>query len=165
MKLPRKPAGNPAFSSSSKPTSNIQRRRLASTLLKQNYRPLRLLVIIENPTNLTIVTSMLTSLKMKSDQVDNAPDALHLLMSRSYDVVFMERSMREMNGLEIATWLRSSPGCLNHRTPIVELSAVDTWQDADRRKAAGIQDALGNHIHIEDLAAIINKWIQIEPTS
>ena len=91
--------------------------------------PKRFLIVDDSPSNLKILTSMLTK-KIGAASVEravNGQEAVTKAMSQEYDVIFMDRQMPVMGGFE-ATQVLQSQGC---SVPIIGVTGDASEQDIE----------------------------------
>ena len=88
--------------------------------------------------------------------VDNGLQALDAVKSNVYDVILMDISMPEMDGVEATRCLRRLEGP-ESRVPIIALTANAMTGDREKFLAAGMTDYLSKPIHIKSLLAAIER--------
>jgi signal transduction histidine kinase/DNA-binding response OmpR family regulator/HPt (histidine-containing phosphotransfer) domain-containing protein len=120
--------------------------------------PLRLLVAEDVPVNQQMMRVMLSRMAYVADFADNGKEALIALERRSFDLVFMDMQMPEMDGLECASEInRRYPG---KRPTIIALTANVTAEDERTCRAAGMDDFLTKPIKALDLRNCLERWGQ-----
>lgn len=112
-------------------------------------RPLRILVAEDNPINQRVASNLLHRLGHSVQLVANGCEALAAASTAAYDVIFMDRHMPEMDGLEAATQLRRN----GIKTYIIALTASALAEDRDRCIDAGMNDYLPKPITLDRLRA------------
>ena len=113
-------------------------------------RPLRLLVVEDNETNLLVATSTLQKFAIAPDIARNGLEAVEAVKRSNYDVIFMDVQMPEMDGLEATRVIRALPG-REAKTPIIALTANTMASDIERCRAAGMSAHLGKPFRGNDL--------------
>jgi CheY-like chemotaxis protein/HPt (histidine-containing phosphotransfer) domain-containing protein len=104
-------------------------------------RPLRMLLVEDNKTNQLVASKMLQGLGYTVDIAGNGFEAVAACTATSYDVVFMDVMMPEMDGLSATKAIRKlpPPHCDPH---IIALTAVVQKEDRDLCLDAGMNDFL-----------------------
>ncbi|MEI6207947.1 MAG: PAS domain S-box protein [Desulfuromonadales bacterium] len=77
--------------------------------------------------------------------------------NNTYDMVFMDIQMPEMNGYEAATAIRQVKGELE--LPIIAMTAHAFSEERDRCLAAGMNDHIAKPIDPDKLYSVILKWL------
>jgi CheY-like chemotaxis protein len=123
-------------------------------------QPLRnsLLVVEDNPLNLLIINRFLTSLGYRFDTVENGIDCLQLLAVNTYDLVLTDIALPGMNGLEIATKIRTLPN-VKRNIPIIAMTANADLAATEKFQVAGINDLLAKPFSRFNLKCCIEKWL------
>ena len=129
--------------------------------LKAMSRPVRVLVVEDNATNLLVVKSVLEKYSITPDVAGNGLEAIEAVRHKTYDVVLMDVHMPEMGGLEATKAIRSLSGAMA-RVPIVALTANAFANDMAECAAAGMNAHIGKPFRKEELIVVIAQAIQGE---
>jgi two-component system response regulator QseB len=91
--------------------------------------------------------------------VDHAPDGqagLHLALSRSYEVIVLDRGLPAIDGLDLLRRLRGR----GVRTPVLVLTAYDSVADRVEGLDSGAQDYLGKPFDVDELLARLRALVR-----
>lgn len=122
----------------------------ASTEMRTT-RPLQILVAEDNVTNQIVIRTLLERLEHHVHVVENGRKALEAATSSSFDLVLMDLSMPEMDGLEATRRIREAGIMI----PVLALTAHAGPEEAERCRAAGIDGLLSKPIRRQTLAAAL----------
>ena len=111
---------------------------------------LRILLAEDNPTNTYVATEMLTDAGHEVRHACNGREAVVASLEELFDVILMDVSMPEMNGVEAASAIRCS-GTASARVPIIALTAHAVPGDEQRFLNAGMTAYLTKPIRREIL--------------
>lgn len=103
--------------------------------------PLRILLVEDNQINRLVAREMLQKSGHRVIEAHDGREGVHLAGLQSYDVILMDISMPDMDGVEATRHIRASDGP-NRATPIIALTAHALPEDTRRFLAAGITEAL-----------------------
>jgi signal transduction histidine kinase/CheY-like chemotaxis protein len=104
---------------------------------------LRVLVAEDNPVNQRVVQGMLRACQCEVVLANNGREAVEAWGRGSFDVVFMDVQMPEMDGFEAVAAIRAAEASAQRlRVPIVALTAHAMAGDAERCLAAGMDGYL-----------------------
>ena len=120
----------------------------------------RVLVAEDNPVNQLVIETMLEDLDCDVSVAENGIEAVELLKTETFDIVFMDCQMPEMDGYE-ATRLAREHG---HSLPIVAVTANTLAGDRTLCMDAGMNDYLPKPITDEMLEVMLNKWLGAQPS-
>jgi two-component system, sensor histidine kinase and response regulator len=87
--------------------------------------------------------------------------------TRPYDVVLMDCHMPELDGFAATAAIRraEAQGDYGRRTPIVALTADALVGDAEKCRAAGMDDHLAKPLTRERLATVVERWVPADAAS
>jgi two-component system, OmpR family, response regulator QseB len=91
--------------------------------------------------------------------LDHAPDGqagLHLALSRTYDVIVLDRGLPAIEGLDLLRRLRAR----GIRTPVLVLTAYDAVADRVEGLDSGAQDHLGKPFDVDELLARLRALVR-----
>jgi signal transduction histidine kinase/DNA-binding response OmpR family regulator len=117
----------------------------------------RALVVEDDPTNQYVARRMLELLACHVDIAPSGPAALSLLASRTYDIVYLDCQMPDMDGYEVARRIRAQPALAE--LPLVGLTAYAMRHDRQKCLDAGMNDYLSKPCSCEQLDATLQRWL------
>jgi PAS domain S-box-containing protein len=120
----------------------------------------RVLLAEDNITNQKVAVGILKKLGVSADAVASGAEAIRALETIPYDLVLMDVQMPEMDGLAATGRIRD-PGSavLNHRIPVIAVTAHAMQGDRERCLSAGMDDYLTKPVKIDAVAGILEKWL------
>ena len=116
----------------------------------------RVLVVEDNLTNQMIAKGILEKLGCRVDVAANGLEAIDAIGHRAYDMVLMDISMPELDGVEATRRIRRLPPPTG-RVPIVALTANVLRGDHDDYLKAGMNDCVTKPIVKAKLVAVLAK--------
>ncbi len=117
---------------------------------------LRVLLAEDNVTNQLVAVSNLERMGCNVDIVSNGLEAVEAAGARPFDVILMDVSMPEMDGIAATREIRRREGH-NADTPIIALTAYALDEDRQRVLAAGMNDLVSKPVSRPDLARAIAR--------
>jgi len=121
----------------------------------------RLLVVDDDPVNLTVARAMLHSLGHTVDLARDGSEAVAKARHRRYDAIFMDLQMPKMDGLEATASIRSLPGYQD--TPILALTANCSDEIRQECQRYGFQGFLSKPIAAAALWTAASRWLKLTP--
>jgi len=125
--------------------------------LKTDSSDLRILVAEDNEVNQRLVRLMLERLNQSADVVSNGIQALQAAQQKSYDLIFMDVQMPEMDGLEATRRIRATLPTMA-QPYIVALTANAMRGDREVCLAAGMNDYLSKPVQLGDLRRLLEVF-------
>ena len=83
----------------------------------------KVLAVDDNESNLLVVRKLLRDTKVELDTVGSGAAALEMTLQKSYDVIFMDHLMPEMDGIECFHKIREQIGGMSKGSKVVALTA------------------------------------------
>jgi signal transduction histidine kinase/DNA-binding response OmpR family regulator len=149
-----------------KATANINKNAGALSqvrlYLEQNYRNdanQKILLVEDNPTNQLLIEQQINALGYLVDIAQNGKQGLELMESGQYCLILTDCSMPIMDGYEMTKNIRNSEQESNRRIPIIAITANALQEDQERCLQSGMDDYLAKPVLLNDLNAIISKWL------
>ncbi len=122
---------------------------------------LKILLAEDNEINRMVVKSFLESSNLELICAHNGKEAFNLAKRAEFDLILMDVSMPEMDGVEATVSIRAFEESHGHpETPIICLTAHAMDEDRERFLQAGMNDYLSKPIQKERLLEKINQWKQ-----
>jgi len=122
-------------------------------------RPLRVLLVEDNPVNQLVAKGMLAKLGCQVQLATQGAEALELLEQDEFDLVLMDCNMPVMDGYEASRRIRQSGRWPD--LPIVALTANAMPEERERCRAAGMNDYLAKPFRREELLALVDHWVPV----
>jgi two-component system, sensor histidine kinase len=119
----------------------------------------RILLAEDNLVNQQVALVMLASLKSRVDVANNGREAIEAHSRGSYEVIFMDCQMPEVDGYEATRAIREQEKKSNlPRVPIIALTAHAMQGDYEKCLAAGMDDYLTKPFTMEQLFSSLRRW-------
>ncbi len=109
----------------------------------------QLLLIEDDPTLVMLLSQLLAEEGYALDVARDGQRGLHLALTRTYDVVILDRGLPVLDGIDLLTRLRST----GFTTPVLILSALSNPADRVRGLDAGAEDYLSKPFNVDELLA------------
>lgn len=122
--------------------------------------PCRILVVEDSPLNQMLVTAILAQAGHRADTANNGLEAVMAAQAGGYDLILMDLSMPEMDGLTATRLLRELPGPAG-RVPVVAMTADTEEADRIRCQNAGMNDHVAKPVDRLLLLETVEKWLRI----
>lgn len=118
-------------------------------------RPLRLLLVEDNPVNRELVRALLAPFDVEITEAHNGREGLDAVRAERFDLVLMDMQMPVMDGL---TATRAIRRLHTHQPPIIAMTANVLPDQIQRCLEAGVDDHLGKPINTAALLACLDRW-------
>lgn len=119
----------------------------------------RVLLVEDNPINQKIALLMLEKIGCNVDVAANGIEALKALQLFSYDVIFMDCQMPEMDGYEATRRIRKLPRPISE-IPIIALTANAFKEDQAKCIDAGMNDFVTKPVESSTLEGKLNRYLK-----
>ena len=119
---------------------------------------LSVLVAEDNAVNQRLILRLLEKRGHRVTVASNGRDALDATGRESFDLVFMDLQMPEMDGFEATATIRARERGTGAHLPIVALTAHAMKGDREKCLAGGMDDYLTKPIQPPELEALLERW-------
>ncbi len=120
----------------------------------------RILMVEDNGTNQKVLLAMLARHGLEADLAATGREAVAILQSRRYDLVFMDIQMPFMDGLEATRRIREREAVAGFSpVPIIAMTALAMTGDGEKCIRAGMNDYLTKPLSFSLLRTILEKWL------
>jgi CheY-like chemotaxis protein len=139
-------------------------RTTPATVEPDRLRPssCRVLVAEDNPVNQQVIVAMLRRLGLDPTVVEDGQAAVNATAEQRFDLVLMDCQMPILDGFEATREIRARAS--SDRPWIVAVTANAMAGDAERCRAAGMDDYVSKPISIEALRRVAAPWLK-EPAA
>jgi len=139
-----------------------QSRKAASNTGKFTAENAHVLVVDDNTVNLSLMKGLFKRTQMNVDLADSGRKALDLCMEKSYDIIFMDHMMPEMDGVETLHLLRKDMSNPNHDTIVVALTANAVAGCREQYLGYGFDDYFSKPIQADKLDDLLIRLLPKE---
>ena len=129
--------------------------------LGTNHRgkPIRILLAEDNSTNQLVTKTMLGKVGYRVDVVSNGLEAVKAVNDLPYDVILMDVSMPEMDGLQATQKIRSFKS-RKANIPIIAMSAHAMPQEIEKFFSIGMSDFIAKPANKKDILTVLDRWVR-----
>ena len=120
-----------------------------------------ILIVDDNPVNLTVASGLLEPLKMNIDTATSAAEAIDVIHNVKYDLIFMDHMMPEVDGVEATHIIRQLVPSYND-VPILALSANAVGSAREMFISEGMNDFVAKPIDLKEIVSKLRKWLPKE---
>jgi PAS domain S-box-containing protein len=150
---------------SSGQSNRFQTRTLERIPQEQFCNQSKVLLAEDNPVLQELAMRQLRRLGLVVDVVANGKEAVAAVAKTSYDLIFMDCQMPEMDGFEATTVIREEEAKTGEHKLIIALTASAMDSDRARCLERGMDDYLSKPVRLRQLIEIIEKWNPLEQTN
>ncbi|WP_051310812.1 transporter substrate-binding domain-containing protein [Zooshikella ganghwensis] len=115
------------------------------------------LLVEDNDINQQVAKELLEGMGLTVTIAGNGLEAINAVKQKTFDLVFMDIQMPEMDGYQATTYLRNDPEY--QQLPIVAMTAHAMAGDKERCIAAGMDDHLPKPLDPDALAQVVSYWL------
>ena len=119
----------------------------------------RVLVVEDNPVNAMVVRAMLERIGYQSEHACSGLEALQFVSRQTYDLIFMDMMMPEMDGVEATRAIRSL--VLEKQPYIVAFTANVLAEDRALCLAAGMNAFIGKPVSLSDVETCLSEFERV----
>lgn len=120
-----------------------------------------ILIVDDNPINLTVACGIIEPLGMQVDTATGALETIEKVKKIKYDIVFMDHMMPEVDGIETTHIIRRLIVGYED-VPIIALTANAIGGTKEMFLREGMNDFVAKPIEMTDIVAAIRRWLPNE---
>ncbi|MEM6807045.1 MAG: response regulator, partial [Bacteroidota bacterium] len=121
--------------------------------------PLRIMVAEDNMINQTVIEGILEKMGFDIELADNGREAVDKLEEKSFDLIFMDIQMPELDGLSATKEIINRYG--NEKRPVIIAMTANAMAGVrEQYLAAGMDDYISKPFKLQDLEKAISYWGQ-----
>jgi signal transduction histidine kinase/ActR/RegA family two-component response regulator len=127
-----------------------------SVLVNANEKPLRILIVDDNPLNLLMLSGLLRKLGHQVEQAESGRAAVGMAAEMRFDLVFMDAMMPDMDGLAAANMIRAQG--LGKSLPRIVVATADVMLGSrEKYLAQGFDGYISKPFNKSALQAILDS--------
>lgn len=120
----------------------------------------KILVVDDNKMNIKVLKGLLKQNKVQPDEAMSGKECLALTEQNTYDLIFLDHMMPEMDGIETLHAMKEKKLCEN--TPVIMLTANAIAGDRERYLAEGFDDFVSKPVMPQALNEVLLKYLPEE---
>ncbi|WP_029319143.1 response regulator [Butyrivibrio sp. AE3004] len=137
--------------------NDVKNRYMKGTHMENNAS--RVLIVDDMPINRMILSSLLASKGVLSDQVESGRECLDICKEKSYDLILMDHRMPEMDGVDTFLALRKEFEKRGVNTPVICHTTEEGRTNINLYKASGFADVLIKPIDPKQLYEVLMTYL------
>lgn len=122
----------------------------------------RILVVDDVPINRKVVEQLLKETQIRIDTAESGEECLRQIQKQSYDIIFLDHMMPQMDGVETLKEMRKMLGNPNQKTPVIMLTANAILGAKEEYLKAGFTDYISKPVQGQALEAVVKKYLPAE---
>jgi len=142
-----------------RPTKETSPALVTRHSLREISNHLRILLVEDNAVNQVLAARLLEKRGHSVIVAGNGKEALAALEKQSFDLVFMDIQMPEMDGFEATAAIRGKEKRSGNHLPVIAMTAHAMVGDRERCLAAGMDDYLTKPIRPEELTGLLARYL------
>ncbi|MGN0670176.1 MAG: ATP-binding protein, partial [Oscillospiraceae bacterium] len=119
----------------------------------------RILVVDDVKLNIDVLKGLLKSTRVRVDAAYSGIECLGLVQKNSYDLIFMDHVMPEMDGVQTFQYMKKLVDCPNHNVPVIALTANAMAGAKDEYTALGFADYLAKPVQSDKLEQLLMQYL------
>lgn len=123
-----------------------------------DLKPIKILLVEDHPVNQKIFEAVLKKYGLKTDVASNGKEAVESLLTKPYDIIFMDCYMPIMDGFEATRHIREMP--LDPQPLIVAMTASAMEEDKMKCLEVGMNDYISKPIDFDKIFDVLYLTIK-----
>lgn len=126
---------------------------------RQSSRSAKVLLVEDNAVNRKVAARLLERLGHEVDCACNGKEAIAMAQMNTYDLIFMDVQMPELDGYAATAAIREWQQRHGIATPIIAMTAHAMEGDREKCLQAGMDDYLSKPVTLNRLADMLERWL------
>lgn len=144
-------------------TIPLTKKKKAKDIKGIQFPNAQILLVEDNATNQMVATSILEKMGCHVTPAGNGIEAVNLVKQRTFDLVFMDCNMPEMDGYEATKTIRDFQDHENQKPlPIIAFTAYAMKGDDQKCFDAGMDGYITKPIKKSELIAVLQDWLRAD---
>ena len=149
---------------SAEPVGELEQ-RIRKQAESKNYQVLftapdaRILIVDDNAVNRRVLSNLLKETQIQIDEAAGGEQCLEMIQGTSYDLIFMDHMMPEMDGIEALHRMREQKGHPNTGTPVIALTANAVTGAREMYLEEGFENFLSKPVNPEKMEKMILEYL------
>lgn len=122
----------------------------------------RVLIVDDMPINRMIISSLLATNGVRSDQVESGAECLEMCRQKKYDLILLDHRMPDLDGVDTLILLKELFAEQGREVPVICHTAEEGRQNINLYKAAGFADVLIKPIDPRLLSEVLMTYLPEE---
>lgn len=122
-----------------------------------NLSDLKILIAEDHKVNQYLIKSLFENWHVLPDFAENGQIAVEMAKNKTYDIIFMDKQMPEMGGIEATKIIRNE---LHLKTPIIAITAAALKDSRTKALEAGMDDYITKPFQSDDLLRVISQYVR-----
>ena len=115
----------------------------------------RVLVVDDNVVNRRVFVKLLKATQLQIDEAAGGEECLERVKEQTYDLIFLDHMMPDMDGITVLHRMRAMAECLCQKTPVIALTANAVTGAREMYLREGFEDFLSKPVNPEKLEKMI----------
>lgn len=145
--------------------AEFQKQHQPPAALNPLCKQARVLIAEDNKANQMVIRTLFTHISPYVDIAENGVEALNMVQENQYDIVFMDISMPEMDGLTACKAIRNLDDPAKASLPIIAFTAHALTGDKEKFINSGMTDYLAKPVSLAKLIDKLNVHVGHESPS
>ena len=129
------------------------------------FRDLKVLVVEDNKINQLLARQLLSGWGVHVEVANDGFEAIAMLQRRVFDLILLDLQMPEIDGFEVARFVRKTIKAPMNQIPIVALTADAFTETRQLTQAAGMNDFITKPFQQKDLLRVLRRFSAQEQES
>jgi len=141
------------------PETVVENTEILSDKSVHENQDIKILVVEDNLLNQKVIEKILEKNNLNIDMATNGKEALEMLESTDYNLIFMDMEMPIMDGIESTRLIRKN--LAQEKQPIIIAMTANAFvEDRERCLEAGMNDFISKPVSVDKVKAMLNHWIK-----